>query len=216
MEPLDTKRYVSFLWLAPRLLGRKMMSRRYEDLFLLMAEDKRQKAYVADIEREFLDAYEAHADALFRHCLLRVRDREAAKDIVQEAFSRTWLYLSEGKKVDHIRAFLYRVANNLIVDGARKKKSASLDAMMEDDGFEVKDDSLTDPSEKQAIREALAALKSLDEIYRTAITMRFLDELSPREIAVALGVSENVVSVRIHRGVEKLSKVMRREPRAAP
>lgn len=211
MEPLEEKRYISFLWLALRPEGRKMMPWRYEHLFLIMAEDKRQKAYVADIEREFLAAYEAHADALFRHCLLRVRDRDAARDIVQETFSRTWVYLSEGKTVEHIRAFLYRVANNLIVDGSRKKKSSSLDAMMEDDGFEVRDESLTDPSEKQSIREALAALKELDEIYRTAITMRYLDELTPKEIAAALGVTENVVSVRIHRGVEKLAKAMRRE-----
>lgn len=192
-----------------------MMTRRYEYLSLLMAEDKRQKAYVADIEREFLAAYEAHADALFRHCMLRVRDRDVARDLVQETFSRTWLYLSEGKQVEHIRAFLYRVANNLIVDGARKKKSASLDAMMEEDGFEVKDETVSDPADKQSIREALAALNELDEIYRTAITMRFLDELSPKEIAMALGVSENVVSVRIHRGVEKLAKVMKQHPQAS-
>lgn len=190
-----------------------MLDQGYDNLILRMAEDKRQKAWATDIEKKFLDAYEQHADALFRHCFLRVRDREVAKDIVQEAYSRTWVYLSEGKQIDHIRAFLYRVSNNLIVDGARKKKSSSLDAMMDDDGFEVKDESITDPSEKQSIREALAALKSLDEIYRTVITMRFLDELSPREIAGALGVSENVVSVRIHRGIEKLSRLMQRHPR---
>jgi RNA polymerase sigma factor (sigma-70 family) len=49
-------------------------------------------------------------------------------------------------------------------------------------------------------------------MYRTAITMRYLDEMSPREIAEALGVSENVVSVRIHRGIEKLSKMAQRRP----
>ena len=45
-----------------------------------------------------------------------------------EADSRTWLYLSQGKKIEYIRAFLYRVANNLIVDGSRKKQSSSLGA----------------------------------------------------------------------------------------
>lgn len=88
----------------------------------------RSAKWAQDFERDFLAAYDEHSDALFRHVLIRVRDREVAKDIVQEAFSRTWLYLSEGKKIDYMRAFLYRVANNLIVDGSRKKKSASLDA----------------------------------------------------------------------------------------
>src|SRR3989344_280465 len=112
-----------------------------------MSGDKpRSKKWAANLERDFLAAYDEHADALFRHCLIRVRDREIAKDIVQETFSRTWKYLSEGKEVDYIRAFLYRVANNLIVDGSRKKKTSSLDALMEEDGFEIADESLTDPA----------------------------------------------------------------------
>ncbi len=170
--------------------------------------------WARDLEARFLAAYDEHADALFRHCLIRVRDREVATDLVQEAFSRTWVYLSSGKEVEYIRAFLYRVANNLIVDGSRKKKSASLDSMMDDDGFEPADDSIRDFADVPAAREAMQMLSGLDEIYRTAITMRYVDEMSPREIAAQLGVSENVVSVRIHRGIERLSKIMDRTPKS--
>ena len=172
----------------------------------------RQAAWAKALEASFLATYEEHSDALFRHCLIRVRDREVAKDVVQEAFSKTWVFLSEGKKIEYMRAFLYRVANNLIVDGSRKKKSASLDAMMDDDGFEPRDESIGEPKDTPALKEALSHLNSLDEIYKTAITMRYLEEMSPREIADVLGVSENVISVRIHRGIEKLSTLMRHEP----
>jgi len=157
-----------------------------------------------------LAAYDEHSNALFRHVQLRVRDREAALDIVQETFSRAWLYLSQGKKIDYMRAFLYRVANNLIVDGSRKKRASSLDKMMEEDGFEPQDEFAKDPSEIPQAREAMALLKSLEDIYRTAITMRFIDQMTPKEIAKELGVSENVVSVRIHRGIARLSKMMNR------
>ena len=214
MEQRSPK-YISFLWLALESERRTIHTRGFEYLSLVMAEDKRQKAYASEVEKRFMEAYDEHADALFRHCLLRVRDREIAKDIVQETYSRTWVYLSEGKDVEYIRAFLYRVANNLIVDGARRKKATSLDTMIDEDGFEVRDESVSDPADKQSIREALNALGTLDEIYRTAITMRFLDEMSPKEIAQALNVSENVVSVRIHRGIERLSKLMQRSPKPA-
>lgn len=173
------------------------------------------EAWESRAEEEFLAAYDAHADALFRHCLLRVRDRDLARDLVQEAYAKTWVYIASGKRVDYMRAFLYRVANNLIVDASRRKKHASLDAMMDDDGFEPADIDARDPSDVPAAREAVAMLSSLDEIYRTAVTMRFLDQMTPREIAHALGVSENVVSVRIHRGIERLSKLMH-TPRAKP
>jgi RNA polymerase sigma-70 factor (ECF subfamily) len=175
-------------------------------------EDNREATGAAGLERSFLAAYEEFADQIFRHCLLRIRDRDVARDITQETFSRVWLYMSDGKKIDYMRAFLYRVANNLIVDSVRKKKSSSLDAMMEDDGFEVVDESLPDPADKPAAREAMKMLNSLDEMYRTVITMRYVDEMSPGEIAEVLGVSENVVSVRIHRGIEKLKKIMNRTP----
>jgi RNA polymerase sigma-70 factor (ECF subfamily) len=170
------------------------------------SKNKQEKEWAATVEREFMAAYEEHADALLRHCLLRVRDRERAKDIVQDAYSKTWVYLSEGNEIDHIKAFLFRVANNLIIDASRKKKSSSLDAMIDENGFEIEDDTITDPAEKQGIREALKLLGELDENYRVVITMRYMDEMSPGEIARILGVSENVVSVRIHRGIERLQK----------
>ena len=42
--------------------------------------------------------------------------------------------------------------------------------------------------------------------------MRYIDELSPREIAAVLGVIENVVSVRIHRGIQRLNVLMGQKP----
>ena len=180
-----------------------------------MPKPTHSEAWKIQLEADFLAAYDEHSDQLFRHALMRVRDREIAKDVVQETFSRAWLYLSQGKRIDYVRAFLYRVANNLIIDMSRKKRSSSLDKLMEDDGFEPRDEMAKDPAEVPAAREAVALLTGLDEIYRTAITMRFIDEMSPKEIAKKLGVSENVVSVRIHRGLERLSRMMNPEAKTA-
>jgi len=160
------------------------------------------------LEAEFLAAFDEHSDALFRHVLVRIRDREVAKDIVQETFTKTWDYLAKGKKVEHLRAFLYRVANNLIVDSSRRKRSSSLDNMMEEDGFEVEDESVKDPADIPDARLAMKLLDTLDDLYRVVIVMRFIDGLSPKEIARTLGVSENVVSVRIYRGIERLKSIV--------
>lgn len=159
-------------------------------------------------EREFLAAYEEHADALFRYCFARVRDRELAKDVVQETFTRTWSYIAGGKRVDYLKAFLYRTLSNAIVDAMRKKRPVSLDVMNEEEGFELADDSPEIPSEvREEIKEALRLLSSLDELYSTVITMRYINQLTPREIANALDISENVVSVRIHRGIKQLREL---------
>ena len=41
------------------------------------------------------------------------------------AFTKTWEYLANGKNIDNIRAFVYRTANNLIIDRAERKRSLS-------------------------------------------------------------------------------------------
>ena len=180
-----------------------------------MQKSKRSAAHSAALEEQFLAAYDEHADALFRHCFVRIRDRELAKDIVQETFTKTWMYLSEGKKIEYLRAFLFRVANNLIIDSSRRRKSSSLDSMIDDDGFEVVDESAKNPAEVPDARAAMQLLNSLDSIYRTVITMRYVDGLTPKEIASILTVSENVVSVRIHRGILQLRERIHRKGKMA-
>ena len=75
----------------------------------------------------FLTAYDKYADAIYRHCFFRVFSKEKAEELTQETFMRTWQYLEDGKEVLNLRAFLYRVANNLIIDHSRKKKEERLD-----------------------------------------------------------------------------------------
>ena len=167
---------------------------------------------VRTIESEFLAAYDANANALFRHCFARVRDRELAKDIVQETFTRTWTYLAEGKHIGHLRAFLYRTLHNAIVDAMRKKRPVSLDRMYEEEGFEIVEESREPSAEiREEIGEALRLLSSLDEMYSSVIAMRYVDEMTPGEIAEILDVSENVVSVRIHRGIKQLRELWEAE-----
>ena len=159
------------------------------------------------IKEQFLTAYDAYADALFRHCYFRVYNRELAKDLVQETFCRTWTYLSQGKEVKNNRAFLYRLLHNVIVDEIRRKKPLSLDQLVEE-GYSPKDESAPDMEQHLVVKDIVQKLRMLDESYRDIMQMRFVDDLSPKEISAVLGVSENVVSVRIHRGTNKLRQLV--------
>ena len=162
------------------------------------------------LEEQFLQLYQEIADALYRHCYFRVYTKEKAEELVQEAFLKTWEYLASGASVPYPKALVYKIANNLIIDSVRKKKEQSLEVLQEQ-GF--------DPSyeEKQMTddvldgRILLKSLLSLDEEYREVVSLRFVDDLSPKEIASILGVSANVVSVRIHRGVKKLKEAQKKQ-----
>lgn len=157
-------------------------------------------------EQDFLHAYDAYADAIFRHCYFRVFSRERAKELSQEAFLKTWEYLASGKEVENLRAFLYRVATNLIIDESRKKKSNSIDELSER-GFDPPATrgagAMEDISDGKF---AMEMLRTLDRKYRDAILLRYVDDLTPKEIAGILGENENTVSVWIHRGLIELRK----------
>ena len=157
-----------------------------------------------DIEAQFLKAFDDYADALFRHCFFRVSDRETAKDLVQETFAHAWDHLRQGKEARDYRAFLYRIAGNLIVDFYRKKKAISLENLDDKEKNTLFYDERGVRETEDDARRVLLEIQKLPENYQKVVTMRYVDGLSPKEIAAILEESENVVSVRIHRGVEKL------------
>lgn len=71
-------------------------------------------------EEDFLQAYDDHADHLFRHCHVRVKDRELSKELMKEAFQQLWLFIARGNYVDSLRIFLYRELNLLIEERQKR------------------------------------------------------------------------------------------------
>ncbi len=158
-------------------------------------------------EEDFSKAFQEYKDEIFRHCHYIVFNRELAVEIMQDAFMKTWEYIADGNDIDNVRAFLYRVASNLCFNYKRKKTEASLEALQEE-GFDP-------PSEDERLKrdviaeeEVMTVLKKIEEPYRTAISMRYIQGLSPAEIAEILEESPNTVSVRITRGVKQLRSLL--------
>ena len=104
-----------------------------------------------------------------------------------------------------MKAFLYRIATNAIIDYRRKKKSTSLDDMMET-GFDVGHDEREHLENGYDSQKLMELLDDVGETYKAVIIMRFIDDLSIKEIADITGESENNISVKIHRATEKLRK----------
>lgn len=163
-----------------------------------------------EIEKEFLQAYDLYADAIFRHCYFRINDRERAKELMQEVMIKAWLYLKEGKKIDNIRALLYKMASNIVIDEVRKKKSVSLDELKEE-GFEPQDkiDQEEEIETKMEVEKVMTCLPKMNSKYREIFVMRYVDQLSPKEIADIVGETENLVSVRLNRAIKQLRQLLK-------
>jgi RNA polymerase sigma-70 factor (ECF subfamily) len=160
-------------------------------------------------DQSILEAYDAFSDAIFRHCLFRVRDRDLALELMQETFLRALQSTRKGSNITSMKAFLYRIAHNLIIDHYRRDHGdVSLDELQEAIDFDAEDVS-QNPLRDVAATEVLEKLQEMQEPYRSAVVMRFVDGLEPRDIAELLGVTANVVSVRIRRGLDRLSTLLR-------
>ena len=160
------------------------------------------------MEKEFLAVYEEYSDAVFRFCYLRVFERELAKDLMQQTFLKTWEYLSGKEKVENLKAFVFRVARNLIIDHHRtKREKVSVEALVEE-GYEpwAKDENWNLKIDLQQIQKVL---NDLEDIYSEVLTLRYLEGFRPKEIAQILGETEDVVSVRIYRGLKKMRVLLK-------
>lgn len=183
---------------------------KYDSLTQLNQSDRK-----VPVKLRFKEAYDEHADALFRFAFYKLSDREKAKDVVQDTFVKVWEYMAsseqaDGVEIGNIKALLYRIATNAIIDNYRKKKELSLDSLM-DDGFDRGDshhshDAIIDESEADLVIKSIHALEAED---RSVILMRYIDGLTVKEIASITGQRENTVSVRIHRALKMLKDALR-------
>lgn len=165
-----------------------------------------------NLNTKFEEIYNSESDNIFRFCFLRVSNREIALDLTQEVFLRFWKTLESSKNIDNYKAFLFTIARRLIIDWYRKKKSLSLEGILERQDSSDKDlvdkNSLDDSFEEKAEGKYLVSkLKLLKEKDRDIIQLRFISDLSPGEIGKVLGISTNAASVRINRALSELKKV---------
>lgn len=155
---------------------------------------------------EFTEIYDLYQHAIYHYCLRKCRDPELGKDLTQETFLRFFLCLQRDEKILLSRAFLYRIAHNLIIDYVRKKKEASLDQLVEN-GFEPSIDHWEQSYSRLDSDKPIKMLMNLQRPYRKVLHQRFILGLPPAEIAKLSGEeSSNAISVRIFRGLKALRR----------
>ena len=156
-------------------------------------------------KEQFESFYDDFFNEFLGFTILRVGDRNIAIDLCQEAFIKTLEKLDAGEIINSPHAYVYHILKNKIIDYYRKKKSLSLD-MLTDEGFDTGIEN--NSSDNLYYTRIIEKLHELPDTYRDAIIMRFVMDLPPSEIAQRLGITENVASVRIHRGREIAQKIL--------
>lgn len=143
---------------------------------------------------------EEHYDKIYRYCFFKVKNREVAEDITQEAFLR-FLNREDCQNIERKLPFLYTIARNLCIDEYRKKKPLPLtkEEQIEDVGAEEK--MITGISLKMA-------LAALEEEEREMILLRYVNEVPLAVICKMFNLSRYTVYRKLQKALKKLEERM--------
>jgi len=165
--------------------------------------------------------YDRHAAVVFALCRAEsgARPADDAEDAVQEAFLQAVRDLRKWKPTAPLEAWLVTITVRTAqkVDQRSNRvasRSDSLDAPLPDGNQrELRDQAAsTDPAaaagRADLASRLAAAIADLPDKYRTAVTLRFQEGLSPKEIAEHLGLPERTVRTQLQRGLGALRERM--------
>jgi RNA polymerase sigma-70 factor (ECF subfamily) len=153
-----------------------------------------------------LAAYDNHQRALTSFAYALTRDREAADDLVQEAFVRLINELQKGRQPENVQAWLFRVCSNLVVSGARRRTVAQrFIAQITPHDTEV--DAEYETLRREMSGELLDGLAHLSPDARVALVMA-AHGFSGREIANALGRTETSTRTMMFRAREQMRVIL--------
>ena len=148
-------------------------------------------------------AHNDYEKGLNAHAFFKIHDHTKGQDLVQDTFIKTWSYLVKGGKIEMMRAFLYHILNNLIIDEYRKRKTVSLDVLL-DQGFEPSADYSERIFNVLDGKTATLLIQHLPLKYQKVLSMKYTQGLSLKEMALITGQSRNTMAVQVHRGLERL------------
>lgn len=143
---------------------------------------------------------------LLNHFANRLRNREGAADLVQEAYLRLLAVQHAGRPVPEPRALLYLTAHNLLIDEHRRagvRHHEDIDGLAESE--QPAAPAYLQPDEAYAYEERVRAMQATIEALpprcREAFVLNRFDGLSQQEVAERMGISRNMVAQHVIRGM---------------
>ena len=185
-------------------------------------KDKQALSKLKNRDKEaFIRVYDEHVKDIHRFVYFKIGSREEANDLTSMIFLKAWNHIQNKTLEDAktLRALLYRIARNAIVDYYREtgsKITASLDD--ENNRIEVTDEAES-PQERLDRAADLDLIKAklplLKEEYKEIIIMKFINDLSLEEIAEISEKSKGNVRVLLHRALNALRELVEYDDKPA-
>ena len=167
------------------------------------SEESQLVARAKEDPAAFGELYELHFQRMYRFVYSRVQDRAVAEDVTSEVFMKA--LRSIGRYQDTGRPFsawLYQIALNAVADRYRSQRPT--DDI--DDQYQLSDGSSLEETaaHRDELRRIWQLIEELPDQQRTALVLKFQEDMKIEDIAVAMGKSPGAVKLLVHRGVTRL------------
>lgn len=152
--------------------------------------------------------YDHYAKPIYRYIYLKISDKTLTEDITHEVFLSAWQnihhYNFQGLPFS---SWLYQIARNRVIDYYRTHRDFL-------DVYEVKETAgklisqPVNPDHGLDLERVKQALNQLSDDQKEVIVLRFINDLSPPEIAVIMGKSEGAIRLIQYRAINHLKKIL--------
>jgi RNA polymerase sigma-70 factor (ECF subfamily) len=155
-----------------------------------------------DAESQFLEVLGQHEQIINKVIRVYGVESENRSDLFQEIVYQLWRSFGSFKGDSKISTWLYRVALNTAITSLRKSKKVPEHTGLDDQFINTRQ-SFDASNSSEQVQQLYSAIRSLGEVDR-AIVMLYLEELSYKEIAEVVGLTEDNVGVKLNRIKTKL------------
>lgn len=154
--------------------------------------------------------YDAYQESIFRYVWSRVRDRQTAEDLTGEIFARLVTHLPTYREQDvPFRAWLYRIAHNLVVDHFRVENGRSHTPLhLAEPVYDTRPGPAAVVEQRLTLERVRQVLEMIDPAQREVILLRFVIGLPLSEVALTLDKSLAAVKSLQHRGLKALRSTL--------
>lgn len=154
---------------------------------------------------QFNKCFDSYSKQIFKYIYFKISDYEKAEELTSSTFVKLWANLSKDIEVSNVKALLYKIANNLVIDEYRKRKEKSVDIESVPESLLFTDDDFIEKiSKNDELNELYIKINILNDNYKELLTLHYLNDLSVPEIAEILNKSETNVRVSLHRAIKEL------------
>ncbi len=169
-----------------------------------LARDGNQHAFRYLLEYFWNDVY--------GFMLQRTQNENEAEDLTIRCFGKAFEKISTYNSEYGFKTWLTTIAKNLHIDQIRKKNISTITTKTSQDVAQNIADNAPDPEDdlirKQRLETLLNNIKTLKPHYREVIQLKYLQELSIKQIAKKLDSSESTIKVKLMRARKLLAEVL--------